>query len=152
MNSHLCDLREYLDHSISNMDAFFSHNHNLITYNEFCNTIQTKSIKLREFRDELLSINPFKAGFSKIVEIGYMLKCFYRLHSNLEYDDALRYSIGFEGYINNMTGISNNIISGNLSFAVFNSAGSNCKFTQQYYPAYLDQKYVKNNCDFTKIL
>jgi len=150
MNSHLCDLREYLDHSISNMDAFFSHNHNLITYNEFCNTIQTKSIKLREFRDELLSINPFKAGFSKIVEIGYMLKCFYRLHSNLEYDDALRYSIGFEGYINNMTGISNNITSGNLSFAVFNSEGSNCKFTQQYYPAYLDQKYVKNNCDFAK--
>jgi energy-coupling factor transporter ATP-binding protein EcfA2 len=150
MNSHLCDLREYLDHSISNMDAFFSHNHNLITYNEFCNTIQTKSIKLREFRDELLSINPFKAGFSKIVEIGYMLKCFYRLHSNLEYDDALRYSIGFEGYINNMTGISNNITSGNLSFAVFNSEGSNCKFTQQYYPAYLGEKYVKNNCDFTK--
>jgi len=150
MNSHLCDLREYLDHSISNMDAFFSHNHNLITYNEFCTTIQTKSIKLREFRDELLSINPFKAGFSKIVEIGYMLKCFYRLHSNLEYDDALRYSIGFEGYINNMTGISNNITSGNLSFAVFNSEGSNCKFTQQYYPAYLGEKYVKNNCDFTK--
>jgi DNA mismatch repair ATPase MutS len=79
-----------------------------------------------------------------------MLKCFYRLHSNAEYDDALRYSIGFEGYINNLTGISNNITSGNLSFATFNSEGKDCKFTQQYYPAYVGGSHVRNNCDLSK--
>ena len=109
-----------------------------------------KCAKLREFRDELETIQPFKAGFSKIVEIGYMLKCFYRLHSDADYDDALRYSIGFEGYINNLTGISNNITSGNLSFATFNSEGKNCKFTQQYYPAYVGGSHVRNNCDLAK--
>lgn len=150
MNSHLCDLREYLDHSISNMDAFVSNNRDLITYSTFCDTTKMKSAKLREFRDELNDIKPFKAGFSKIVEIGYMLKCFYRLHSDAEYDDALRYSIGFEGYINNLTGISKNITSGNLSFATFNSEGKNCKFTQQYYPAYVGGSHVRNNCDLAK--
>jgi hypothetical protein len=149
MNSHLCDLREYLDHSISNMDAFISHNCDLITYGTFCDTTKAKCAKLREFRDELVQIQPFKAGFSKIVEIGYMLKCFYRLHSDLEYDDALRYSIGFEGYVNNLTGISNNITSGNLSFATFNSVGKDCNFTKQYYPAYVNGPHVRNNCDLS---
>jgi energy-coupling factor transporter ATP-binding protein EcfA2 len=150
MNSHLCDMREYLDQSISNMDSFVSHTHHLVTYGEFCDTIKAKCVKLREFRDELVPIKPFKAGFSKIVEIGYMLKCYYRLHSNIEYDDALRYSIGFEGYINNITGISDNITSGNLSFATFQSDGNDCKFTQQYYPAYVDGTFVRNNCNLSK--
>jgi hypothetical protein len=78
-----------------------------------------------------------------------MLKCFYRLHANPEYEDALRYSVGFEGYMNNMTGISENISLGNLSYATY-SNDSKCEFTQQYYPAYVKGKYVRNNCDLTK--
>jgi hypothetical protein len=128
------------------MDAFVARNGGLVTYREFCENTRTKSEKLREFREELASIQPFKAGFSKIVEIGYMLKCFYRLHSDADYDDALRYSIGFEGYLGNLTGISSNIVCGNLSFADFNGSGD-CKITQQYYPAHMEEAYVANNCD-----
>ena len=151
MNSHLCDLRTYLDHSIGSMDAFVSLNDGLPTYRAFCENTRAKCAKLREFRDELASIQPFKAGFSKIVEIGYMLKCFYRLHENAEYDDALRYSIGFEGYIGNLAGISSHIVGGNLAFADYTSEG-NCQFTQQYYPALVHDTYVPNNCDLKENL
>jgi hypothetical protein len=150
MNSHLCDLHNYIDASISNMEAFVSNAHSLPTYREFCSVCKAKCAALRDFKEELSTIQPFKAGFSKISEIGYMLKCFYRMHANDEYEDALRYSIGFEGYINNMTGISGKIVAGHLSFATFVPEGKTCKFTQQYYPAYVDGPYVSNNCDLSK--
>jgi hypothetical protein len=150
MNSHLCDLHEYVDHSISNMEAFVSNNRAASTYRAFCDVTTAKCVTLRVFRDELVSVKPFSAGFSKIVEIGYMLKCFYRLHADPEYDDALRYSIGFEGYINNLTGISDNIVSGNVSFATFDADIKQCKITQQYYPAHVGGPCVKNNCDLSE--
>ncbi len=150
VNSHLCDLRAYLDHSISSMDSFMLRNGDLKTYRVFCDTTITKCAKLRELRDELASIQPFKVGFSKIVEIGYMLKCFYRLHADVEYDDALRYSIGFEGYISNIRGICENFANGNLSFALFDAEGDECRISQQYYPAYIYGKYVKNDCKLDK--
>jgi len=150
MNSHLCDLHNFVDASISNMETFVSEAHSLPTYREFCNVCKTKCAILRDFKEELVQVQPFKAGFSKISEIGYMLKCFYRMHANSEYEDAIRYSIGFEGYINNMTGISNNIIAGHLSFATFVPDGKTCKFTQQYYPAYVSGPHVSNNCDLSK--
>jgi energy-coupling factor transporter ATP-binding protein EcfA2 len=149
INTHLCDLRDHITHSIANMSAFNSLNMGLDTYRTFCNVTREKCATLSSFNEELSSIKPFKAGFSKIAEIGYMLKCFYRLHANPEYEDALRYSVGFEGYMNNMTGISENISLGNLSYATY-SNDSKCEFTQQYYPAYVKGKYVRNNCDLSK--
>ena len=146
MNTQLSEMHEYADHSIHNMRLFISLHSELTTYREFCNTIRDKCKILSELKQELSSIKPFKAGFSKISEIGYMLKCYYRLHSNAEYDDAFRYSIGFEGFISNLTGVSNRIILGDVSFATFDSE-NRCEFKQQYYPAYVDEKYVCNDCN-----
>ena len=149
INAHLCDLHDHIAKSITNMNAFTSANSGLDTYRTFCDATKAKCVVLNYFKDELSTIKPFKAGFSKIAEIGYMLKCFYRLHSNKEYEDALRYSVGFEGYMNNMTGISENILLGNLSYATF-SSDKKCEFTQQYYPAYVNGKFVRNDCDLGK--
>jgi DNA mismatch repair ATPase MutS len=85
-------------------------------------------------------------------EIGYMMKCFYRFHSNADYDTALRYSFGFEGYIDNLKGVFENLADGNIHYASF-SQKKHTRFLEQYYPPLLDQtenEIVKNDCKFDK--
>ena len=49
-------------------------------------------------------------NFSKIKEIGYVFKCFYELHTDKIYDDTLMYSLGFNGYMDCLKGLQQNII------------------------------------------
>lgn len=147
MNTNLCDLRGYVSSSISDINAFVKRNENLTTYAEFCKDAQQQSDTLSRLRDELKSIEPFKAGFSKITEIGYMLKCYYKLHSDVDYENSLRYAVGFDGFIGTLEGVSNNIQKRLVSLAEFTDADK-CEFVKQYYPAYVSLDHVKNNCDF----
>ena len=148
INAHLCHIRDYLKYSIASMENFVSINQNIPHYTEFCNKTREHSTKLSYLYKELENIKSFKPGFSKIVEIGYLLKCFYQLHSNVEYENSLKYSFGFEGFINNLTGIHENISSGFISYASFDTT-SKTKFKQQYYPPYIGKEHVKNDCDLS---
>jgi DNA mismatch repair ATPase MutS len=78
-----------------------------------------------------------------------MLKCYYSLHKHKVYEDSLRYAVGFEGYVNNLLGVHNNILDGHLSFSEFDISG-NCYFEDQYYPPLVNENPVKNTCDFNK--
>jgi DNA mismatch repair ATPase MutS len=82
------------------------------------------------------------------MNIGYIMKCYYRVYSVEEYGNSLRYSFGFEGYINNLFGVFENLQSNIVSFATFDS--SNCKMKKQYYPPLMDSSPVKNDCDLSK--
>jgi DNA mismatch repair ATPase MutS len=103
----------------------------------------------KQFQQELSSIRSFEPGFSKISQIGYLLKCFYELHSNTQYEDSLRYSMGFEGYINNLTGIYQHLSEGKISNTTFSTETLATKIKKQYYAVYIDSKHVKNNCDLS---
>ena len=148
INAHLCHIRDYLKYSIVSMENFVYINENISCYAEFCKKTREHSIKLSCLYKELENIKPFKPGFSKIVEIGYLLKCFYQLHSNMEYENSLKYSFGFEGFINNLTGIHDNLLSGFISYATFDTT-QKTKFKQQYYPPYVGKDHVKNDCDLS---
>jgi hypothetical protein len=149
INEHLCEMQSYLDHSILSMDVFVRLNSSLDTYTNFCTRTMEHSNVLKRFKDELATIQPFQAGFSKVNEIGYMLKCFYKLHSDSEYEASLRYSIGFEGFMDNLSGLHGNLIDGTIACAKFGT-DNKCIMKQQYYPVYAGGKHVKNNCDLEK--
>jgi hypothetical protein len=152
INIHLYDLRNYLEASIRKMDVFARMHIDKSTYVDFCRTTKNYSNTLKEFFGELSAIQPFDHYLGKITEIGYMLKCFYRLHSNDVYDTALRYSFGFEGYIDNLAGVFENLADGNVHYASFSEKKST-RFVEQYYPPLLEQpegKIVKNTCAFDK--
>jgi DNA mismatch repair ATPase MutS len=104
--------------------------------------------KLKDMKNEFSRINPFTISISKLNDLGYLFKCYHDLHINKEYEHAIRYSIGFEGYINNLLGLFENIRSRNISIAKFTK--KNCAITDQYYPPYANQTHVKNSCNFDK--
>jgi hypothetical protein len=149
INSHLTDLRDYLQYSIQSMENYIVITKELDTYSPFVATIQKHYDVLCEFNTELLQIRPFVPGFSKITEIGYLMKCFYELHSNVELEISLRYSMGFEGYINNLTGLCDNLINRHISVAKYDNEDQKTHLCKQYYPPLMGKEHVKNSFDLS---
>jgi hypothetical protein len=149
INENLIEMRDYTKYSIDSMESFIELTKLIPTYNKIRVDIQTHCNNLKHLYSELYHISEFKLTPGKFSESGYMLRCYYRLYSNKYYEDSLRYSIGFEGYINNMIGIHNNIITGKLALADFELSGK-CEFEKQYYPPLMNDNPVKNSCNFEK--
>jgi DNA mismatch repair ATPase MutS len=151
INDTLFEMREYTKYSIDSMTSFLSVASSHPSYSKFCKIIEIQREQLHEINDKLKNIRSPKFNIRNFNETGYMLKCFYELHDNKKYEESIRFSMGFEGYINNLLGIHNNIKEGNVSFAEFNTSYKNsCSFREQYYPPLIETEPVKNNCSFSK--
>ena len=154
VNDYLVVMKEYVGYSIQSMENFISINRNKRTFHPFLMETTRHLQNLQVFYSEISNIRPFELSMSKLGEFGTLLKCFYELHCNKEYEDAIAYSFGFEGYINNLLGVFENLDEGKVAFATFDLSG-NCKLEKQYYPALSNgvchsERVVKNTCSFDK--
>jgi hypothetical protein len=154
INESLLEMRLYTKYSIESMENFLEIIEKKSSYNKFGIVIREHLSSLRNLNSELQFIKPFKFSFNKFSEIGYMLKCFYELYENIEYTDAIRFSMGFEGYISNLIGVNENLVSGTVSFTKYESKvdekTGGLEFKEQYYPPLINESPVKNNCKFDK--
>lgn len=148
INNHIHNLKQYLSFSIDKMNLFIEFNSQYHTYSEFCKQTQFQCDNLKELLAEIETIQPFKPTFSKLTEIGYLLKSFYKLHMNDFYENALRYSVGFNGFLFNLKGIRTNILLKHINNASFTN--DTTSINGMYYPALIDEKYIKNDCSFRK--
>ena len=149
INNYLYDIKNYIIHTISSMNSFITVNRDLIYYENFCCDVNKNLAVLKKLHNDILGINQFKPAINKIGEIGYLLKMFYILHSDKEYETALKYSVGYNGYISHIKEIHNNIENGYISYAEFNTKDKT-SFKNQYYPPYSKENHIKNNCLLSK--
>lgn len=149
INGTLIELREYVKYSIHSMESFVEINKACNTYQPFYEDVEGHCKKLHEILNELAVVKPFNHSLSKFSEFGNLLRCYYRLHSNKEYEECLRYSTGFEGYINNLAGVHDNLKNGVISYGDFSSQ-SKCEFKEQYYPPLMNESPIKNDTTFEK--
>lgn len=149
INQYLFEMREYLGKSIKNMDAFITLHQPKSTYSKFCEVTLEHRDVLSKFAKELEPINPIQVFAFNLGKIGYLLKCFYQLHSNKEYENSIRYSFGFEGYLDNLRGVAKHIQSGTINFAKYDLSRS-CEFEDGYYPPYNNKSHVKNTCSLKR--
>jgi len=153
INSQLCELREYIDYSLKSMGAFCEINRSKTSYSEFIRITEKHMVNLRAFLNILEPIRPFSYSLRKIGEFGYLLKSVYEFYSNAEYDQSIRYSFGFEGYINNLLGVSRNLREGKIAASAYPDEDSDVDYTKmdaQYYPPTMDLVPVKNKCSLAK--
>jgi hypothetical protein len=151
VNKHLVEMREFVNRSINKMDILLDILSKFNTYSDFRNNLLVQYNILTEINQELSHINPFENSILKFGESGYMLRCYYRLHSDSRYEEAIRYSIGFEGYIENLHGVYANLSSGKISAAEFTTDASGCTLVEQCYPSLVNQEYVAlNSVEFNK--
>jgi hypothetical protein len=149
INENLISIRNFTKYSIQSMENILVVFKLLPSYEKISIDIRLHCEELKQLYSELQYVRNFEHSANKFSEVGYMLKCYYRLHSNKDYENSLRYAVGFEGYVNNLIGVHDNILAGNLSFSEFDLSG-NCSFEKQFYPPLIDETPVKNDCDFNK--
>jgi len=119
INDSLMTMKEYMEDTVTKMNAFIDCNKHLSKYTDFCKDVVEKRDVLIQIKDELKSVQPFQCSIYKTTEIGYMLKCFYVLHTNVEYEEAILYSMGFHGYLHQMHAVYRGIDKGTLGLATF---------------------------------
>ena len=149
INDSLLEMQQYTEYSMASMDSFLEISQSLPSFTPFCVELRQKYYSLQKLHSELKNVNAFERTAKKFQDVGYMLKCYFELYSNKEYDDCFRYSIGFEGYMNNLLGVHENLSIGKISYADFDIS-KKCCFKKQYYPHLMDEDPVKNDCSFEK--
>ena len=154
INESIVDLQRYVRYSLDNQIHFINIVSLIPSYQPFLTVLREHHYNLEDLSNELASIQPFEFSLLKFNEMGYMLKCFYRLYANPLYENALRYSVGFNGYIENLRGIYRNIEEGFIGMAEFQDdvekEEDNCIFMDQYYPPLMNENPVKNTCTLEK--
>jgi DNA mismatch repair ATPase MutS len=85
-----------------------------------------------------------------VVEIGHVLKYFYQLHNNSLYNEAFLYSFGFNGYIDCINGIKQNIVERKVHFCKFVDKNKNTVFTNNYYACLKNDNPIKNTVKLKK--
>ena len=155
INDHLFELQKFVASSLKKMVTFSEMHCAKQSYSRFCEITQGHCKVLLSLSEELSDIEPFAYNCNKGLSIGYMMKCYYRVYSVEEYGDALRYSMGFEGYLDNLMGVWENLVSGNVAYAEYYLGKSKSKkqftkFVEQYYPAHLANSPISNTCALDK--
>jgi len=151
MRQYLYEIKTYLGNSIQTMEHFINRHCEKESYTTFCADIRKHIHSIKEYLKLLILIEPPTTNLVyDIGNIGYMSQCYYELHSNKQFDESIRYSFGFEGFMDNLRGINSHYNSGYVSPAIFDTTSS-CEFKKQYYPGHMnDDNCVKNNCGLNK--
>jgi DNA mismatch repair ATPase MutS len=154
------DLKNYLKHSRESMDNFLKYSSSLKSYQEFNENIRNSMKTMSNLEKKLNEITPWKLSINKIGEFGIVQRYFYEIYSDETYYQAIMYSFGFNGYIDNLNGIIQNIKEKKMNFAKFtetnnkankaNKANKTNKFKKTYYPALIHKNPVTNDYKFKK--
>lgn len=151
IHEYLHNFKVYLDYTIDNINYHLSFSKELTKYSKFNGDVIAKRDILTKFKKEIECITPFKLSFTKFTQIGHIMWSFYQLYNNAEYHDAMLYSFGFNGYMNLLQGIKENIDDNKMNSVTLIKGQTKPVFKQMYYPKFMDDaKIIKNNCDLTK--
>lgn len=120
MNENLCALRSYVMKSIRNMDAYVFANRHRSYYSDFCQDVWSHKLVLEDIYSMIgTTIEPFCHHPKKLMETGHMLHCYYQLYSDMDMEESLRYSAGFDGFLTIVRGIYKNHTANHLGLCQF---------------------------------
>jgi energy-coupling factor transporter ATP-binding protein EcfA2 len=145
IHNHFRDLQLYLDNTLASMANYLKYSSCLTTHEGFNNNLVNKMAVLEKINQNIKSISEYSVyNISKFKEIGRIFKYFYELHTDKTYDDAIMYSLGFNGYLDCLSGLQTNIIERKMNYASFITNPKRSVFVKSYYACLKNDKPVKN--------
>jgi hypothetical protein len=151
MNENLCFLRVYLKKTIGSMQYFIERNKKIANYSRFCLDIETHLSVLKEYYDKLEPITCFSHSASKMGDLGYMLELYYLFYIDMDFEESMRYAVGFHGYCDLLCGLQTNLREKHIGKAEFSTSSKKPKISDQYYPPLKGtNECVRNTCKLDK--
>jgi hypothetical protein len=151
IHNHYNEIRIYIDYTINSMENYLKYSDNLTTHNEFNLHIREKLDTLKRIQQKIQNISDYNMfNFSKVKEIGYVFKCFYELHTDKVYDDAIIYSLGFNAYMDCLKGLQQNILERKINYTLFIDETKKSVFENSYYACLKNSNPTKNTIKLKK--
>jgi len=151
IHNHFNEIRIYISHTINSMENYLEYSSQLKTHQEFNSIVRMKLDTLKVMHKKIEMITDYNMfNFSKIKEIGYVFKCFYELHTDKIYDDTIMYSLGFNGYMDCLKALQQNILERKINFALFIDESKKSILENSYYASLKNYKPIKNTIKFKK--
>jgi ABC-type multidrug transport system fused ATPase/permease subunit len=151
IHNHFNEIRIYINHTINSMENYLEYSSQLKSHQEFNTIVKEKLQTLQVMHKKIELITDYNMfNFSKIKEIGYVFKCFYELHTDKIYDDTIMYSLGFNGYMDCLKGLQQNILERKINYALFIEQSKKTILENSYYATLKDSEPIKNTVKFKK--
>ena len=146
IHRYLGDVRDYLDMTILNMKNYITYAGDMVTHVDFTHALKSNLNTLEEFRDKLYLISNYElSNYKKWFEIGSVQKYFYELYQDEKYNASIEYSFGFNGYIDCIEGLQDNIKEKKIQMCEYTAKGSKVKIKNNYYAALKDETPIRND-------
>ena len=135
--------KNYVNESIKQITHFISFSSIKKSFSLFNETIDQNRLILIDFKEELDKITPHNFSIQKMSNIGHVMKIFYEIYDNIDYHNAMLYSFGFNGFIENINGLKTNIKHKYLNKCRFST--KNLSIKDGYYAPIPYKKAIKNS-------
>jgi len=112
-------LREYFMYTIRNMTHIINISSSLETYKNFTTDLTHNKCKLEKLCKLFDKIKPFKISFSKMLDIGKIMKLNYEIFVDNDIKQCVDYSFGFNSFYEQVDHIKNIIDSGKINMCSF---------------------------------
>lgn len=152
IHNYIFKFKNYLAYTIDLMNYYYSKTQHLSLYSDFNTVLKEKQNLLVSLLTQTQKIQPFGCSFSKINDLGHIMHTFYQLYESIDYNNAVVYSFGFNGYFNLLSHTSTNINNFKLSKTTF-SKKSKPVFKKMYYPKFINETkddIIMNDCNISK--
>jgi len=145
IHNHFNELKIYLLHTVQSMENYLQYSSDLKQYSKFNHTVKQNLDTLKSIHHKIDGITGYNMfHVSKIKQIGYVFKCFYELHTDTMYDDAIMYSLGFNGYIDCLQGLQSNLEERKMNYVQYIKDSKKITLENSYYAPLKQSNPVKN--------
>jgi hypothetical protein len=151
IHNHFNEIRIYINHTINSMENYLNYSSKLESHDKFNQSVREKLDILKRVQSKIVSITDYNMfNFSKMKEIGYVFKCFYELHTDKIYDDTIMFSLGFNGYMDCLKGLQDNLLERKMNYSTFIKESKKTVFENSYYASLKNINPVKNTVKLKK--
>lgn len=151
INNDIRVLTKYIKHTDGKINDYLDIIKDLPAYTKYAEYLKAKQKTLAKLYDTLNVIPTNGNVYNKARYIGYTMKQYYELYSEVDVEDCLLFSFGFHGYLENMSNIITLKDEKKLSKAKFiTSKNPTLKIKRGYFPIIQTEKIIKNSINLKK--
>lgn len=146
INNDIRIFTKYILHTDSKINEYLDIIKDLPAYTKYVDYLKTKQKTLANLYNTLKVIPTDGNAYNRSRHIGYTMKQYYELYSNIDVEDCLLFSFGFHGYLENLSNIITLKNDKKISKAKFiTSKTPTLKIKKGYFPIIQTDKIIKNS-------
>ena len=142
-------LKKYNKYTISEIEKLEKICKSLDSYKEFTQLMSSKKEHLIQLTNDIEHIEQYKWNTKEAMNLGTIMKQFYKLYKNEEVQQTLNFTFGLHGYLENMQQMNKLIQSKEMHFCKYNNKGKTT-FTKASYPLVSKKSSITNDYNLNK--